>query len=83
MSGTGSNHDAGGQGRPARRWRRSASCANSTCVEVAVGADAVWVRDSKNPSVALEFTPAEWDAFTHGVTAGEFDLRAERKPPAA
>ncbi|MGV9680824.1 DUF397 domain-containing protein [Nocardia sp. NPDC003482] len=32
------------------------------------------VRDSKNPDgPALIFAPAEWDAFTSRVCAGEFD----------
>jgi hypothetical protein len=34
----------------------------------------VGVRDSKNPGgPALVFTPGEWDAFTGGVTDGEFN----------
>ena len=60
-------------------WRRSSACsgADSTCVEVAVGADEVAVRDSKDPGgPELRFTAAEWAAFTHGVRAGEFDAGA-------
>jgi hypothetical protein len=59
------------------QWRRSGACtgADSTCVEVAVGADEVAVRDSKDPGgPALRFTAAEWRAFLAGVRAGEFDL---------
>ena len=45
-----------------------------TCVEVALTAGAVGVRDSKNPSGAvLSFTSAEWHAFVAGVKQGEFD----------
>jgi hypothetical protein len=58
-------------------WRRSGACtgADSTCVEVAVGADEVAVRDSKDAvGPALRFTAAEWRAFLDGVRAGEFDL---------
>lgn len=45
------------------------------CVEVALLADGVFLRDSKN--VAKEphyFTPHEWQAFVAGVRDGEFDL---------
>jgi hypothetical protein len=58
------------------RWRRSSACtgADSTCVEVAVGTEAVAVRDSKDAAgPVLRFTPAEWRAFLAGVRAGEFD----------
>ncbi|ATL66269.1 DUF397 domain-containing protein [Nocardia terpenica] len=45
------------------------------CVEVAyLDGDLTGVRDSKNPTgPALIFAPGEWDAFTAGVTGGEFD----------
>lgn len=58
-------------------WRKS-TCSGSgdNCVEVAVADDGVvGVRDSKNPTgPVLEFSPAEWAAFTGGVQNGEFDL---------
>lgn len=45
------------------------------CVEVAFKDGHYGVRDSKNPTgPVLVFTPAEWDAFTEGAKAGEFDL---------
>ena len=48
---------------------------NSNCVEVAIVADAVGVRDSKNRTQAtLQFTRSEWIAFVKGVKAGEFDM---------
>jgi Domain of unknown function (DUF397) len=59
-----------------RGWRRSTSCtgADSTCVEVAVEADGVAVRDSKDPDgPALRFTVAEWQVFLAAARAGEFD----------
>lgn len=59
-------------------WQRAAACSSSTCVEVAVVRDGVLVRDSKNPGVVLEFTDAEWSAFSAGVAAGEFDLPRQR-----
>lgn len=49
---------------------------NSNCVEVAIVADAVGVRDSKNRTQAtLQFTHNEWIAFIKGVKAGEFDVQ--------
>jgi hypothetical protein len=60
-------------------WRKSSySSANGgQCVEIASNLpDAVAVRDSKNPDgPKLAFAPDEWQAFTAGVKAGEFDLR--------
>jgi len=48
---------------------------NSNCVEVAIVADAVGVRDSKNRSQSpLRFSRSEWIAFINGVKAGEFDV---------
>jgi hypothetical protein len=58
------------------RWFKSThSGASLDCVEVAfLDGDKIGVRDSKNPTgPALVFTPSEWDAFTAGVTDGEFD----------
>ncbi|MGW4771326.1 DUF397 domain-containing protein [Nocardia sp. NPDC004278] len=46
------------------------------CVEVAwLEAGHVGIRDSKNPSPALIFTPTEWDTFTAGVHDGDFNPR--------
>lgn len=60
-------------------WRKaSASNGNggNNCVEVARTSGGNFaVRDSKNRRVVLIFTPAEWEAFTLGVAAGEFDFR--------
>jgi hypothetical protein len=57
------------------RWRKSSRSEDNggQCVEVAILANAVAVRDSKNPTgPVLVFTPAEWDAFIDGVANGEF-----------
>ncbi len=44
------------------------------CVEVAVAAGGILVRDSKDPAgPVLAFTGGEWDAFLAGVRDGEFD----------
>ncbi|WP_433792615.1 DUF397 domain-containing protein [Actinoplanes sp. CA-252034] len=59
-------------------WRKSRrSSDDGTCVEVAVVAGGVAVRDSKNrEGGALKFTYAEWVAFIGGIKAGAFDLPA-------
>ena len=47
------------------------------CVSVArTGDGRMLVKHSKAPASAkpLEFTEAEWDAFTKGVKAGEFEV---------
>ena len=58
------------------QWRKaSASASNGACVEIAMLADGVAVRDSKDPSgPVLRYTLKEWDAFLAGAKAGEFDL---------
>jgi hypothetical protein len=54
-------------------WRRAASCATTSCIEVAKVADRFLIRDSKNPHAgALSFTAAEWEAFTEAVKKDEF-----------
>ncbi|KAA8885004.1 DUF397 domain-containing protein [Nocardia colli] len=58
------------------RWFKSTrSSGTKDCVEIAhLDGGMVGVRDSKNPTgPALVFTPGEWDAFTAGVTDGEFN----------
>jgi hypothetical protein len=44
------------------------------CVEVAIMKDRISVRNSRDKSVALEFTSDEWDAFIRGVKQNEFDI---------
>ncbi|HUY49637.1 MAG TPA: DUF397 domain-containing protein [Streptosporangiaceae bacterium] len=58
------------------RWRKSSySGQGANCVEVADLPDnGRAVRDSKREdSPVLTFNAAEWEAFTRGVRAGEFD----------
>jgi Domain of unknown function (DUF397) len=56
------------------RWRKSSRSTNvSNCVEVAITAAAVAVRDSKNPTGgALFIPPLTWTAFTTALRANEF-----------
>jgi hypothetical protein len=57
-------------------WRRSSTSAgHEHGVEVALLPGPRWaLRDSKNPDgPVLIFTEAEWEAFTLGARAGEFD----------
>ena len=56
-------------------WFKSSRSADvKACVEVAwLDGGHVGVRDSKNQTgPALVFAPGEWDAFTAGVSDGEF-----------
>jgi hypothetical protein len=54
-------------------WRRSTTCGNATCIEVAKVDDQYLIRDSKNPDAApLTFTKAEWDSFVAGVRGDDF-----------
>ena len=56
-------------------WRTSTLCDLNGCVEVALVDGKVAVRDAKDKaSPVLLFTASEWEAFTGGVRAGEFDL---------
>jgi len=57
-------------------WHKSTfSAPNGDCVEVAdLEGGGRAVRDSKDPAGrVLAFTASEWEAFTNGVRAGEFD----------
>jgi Domain of unknown function (DUF397) len=60
------------------QWRKSSYSGDNggACVEVARNLPgAVAVRDSKDrEGPVLAFAPADWEAFTAAVRAGEFDL---------
>lgn len=49
-------------------------CCSGKCVAVAFISGGVLVRHHHGPGPTLEFSNAEWEAFTGGVKAGEFDL---------
>jgi len=67
-----------GIGLSRAEWRKSSYSGGNggQCVEVATNLPGIIaVRDSKDRSgPILAFSPAEWEAFTVGVRAGEFDL---------
>lgn len=57
-------------------FRKASGCSDKSCVEVAITADVIGVRDSKDDGrgPVLAFTPDEWAAFLNGAGKGEFDL---------
>ncbi len=58
-------------------WKKSSRSGGNggQCVEVRRHEQAIQVRDSKDPSgPVLQFTAAEWKAFTDGAKDGEFSL---------
>jgi hypothetical protein len=55
-------------------WSKSTFSESGNCVEVAFVAEAVLVRQSRDPSgPTLTFTKGEWAAFLAGVHNDEFD----------
>jgi Domain of unknown function (DUF397) len=55
-------------------WKSSRSTDQPNCVEVAVAAGAVAVRDSKHPTGGvLAVSPPAWTAFTTALRDGDFD----------
>ncbi len=60
---------------PATGWFTSSysTAGSPNCVEGSLAADAVYVRHSRHPADAvIRYTHTEWDAFTRGVKADEF-----------
>ncbi|OLB78417.1 MAG: DUF397 domain-containing protein [Actinobacteria bacterium 13_2_20CM_2_71_6] len=60
-----------------QEWMKSrrSGTNNGSCVEVRCHAEAIQVRDSKDPTgPVLRFTRLEWEAFIGGAKDGEFDM---------
>jgi hypothetical protein len=57
-------------------WKKACRTDTPMCVEVSIGTNMTFVRDSKlgNASPVLGFTHDEWAAFVAGVRDGEFDV---------
>jgi Domain of unknown function (DUF397) len=53
------------------------SVAANACVELAVDGEFIALRNSRDPSVVLRFTPAEMCAFLAGAADGRFDHLVE------
>jgi hypothetical protein len=61
---------------PSPVWIRISRCSSGTCLEIAVAADAVLIKDSKvvnGPILAV--SRAEWQHFARSVKVGEFGPR--------
>jgi uncharacterized protein DUF397 len=58
----------------ATEFRTSSFCSGGDCVEVGMRhGGVVAVRDTKDRSRELTFSPQEWAAFVAGVKRGAFD----------
>lgn len=57
-------------------FRKASDCSDKSCVEVAITADVIGVRDSKDNGrgPVLASTHEEWAAFLAGASKGEFNL---------
>jgi Domain of unknown function (DUF397) len=57
-------------------WRKSSvSAQGADCVEVAMGPDSVYLKNSRHSGgPVLQFLHREWIAFLAGVHNGEFEL---------
>ncbi|MFD0273832.1 DUF397 domain-containing protein [Kitasatospora sp. NPDC127111] len=55
-------------------WRRPDACGDgNNCPEVAITADAVYIRSSLQPAAVAELTTTEWRDLLAGIRNGEFD----------
>jgi Domain of unknown function (DUF397) len=54
-------------------WRKSSLSGGSGCIEVAIHAECVHLRDSDRPGAVVDATRYAWSCFLASVKAGEFD----------
>lgn len=59
--------------RPAIAWRKSSECETNTCLEIGLGSDGLWLRNSTQPAIAVSCTAIEWRSFRDALIRGEFD----------
>lgn len=60
---------------PCIAWRKGRASNTGNCVEVAVAAGSVLIRDSMNPRVVLSLPPAAWSAFLARARSADFGPR--------
>ncbi|MFF2141361.1 DUF397 domain-containing protein [Kitasatospora sp. NPDC058190] len=59
----------------ALHWKRPEACPDgSSCPEVAIGPDSVYVRSSLLPDAIAQLTTDEWRDLVSAIRAGEFDV---------
>jgi hypothetical protein len=57
------------------QWRKSKRSSSGNCVEVCTAAQAILLRDSKDPEGAvLSFSHEAFEDFLRGVRGRQFDL---------
>jgi hypothetical protein len=61
-----------GQSKAVAWTKAVAYCQGGECAEVSQRDGEILVRSSRSPAEVIRLTPAEWSAFTAGITAGEF-----------
>lgn len=68
-----SSHSSGANECVEIAWSKSRHCNNGTCLEWAMPADAVLVRDSKEKEgPILSFSRGAWSGFVAAVRGGRF-----------
>jgi hypothetical protein len=55
-------------------WIKPSACESAACAEVAFEDGMVALRNSNTPADVLWFTQEEWEAFTLGAKAGDFNF---------
>ena len=60
-------------GQLSEAWRKSSSCANGECVEVARRGDTVLMRNSTEPQHMVRYSLEDWQLFLLQVKSGKLD----------